>query len=607
MFASDYENPYGRTGQGLPPAPPLPQKPKKNKLLRSPLVAIKNALLKSTKPLRRQISLSEADEPKKLKSILKRQNSMMEPRMMRQRERQRDVYGYAQQQPLPPLPHHAQHGAQQPIYMQTYAQYPLPPPPPQSRHEPYHPSSYQNLDQSDYGYGYYEQENLYANRARIDLERRAMMAPHQVQMHGAVGGVGAYETGTGSRLMRRHSLRDRGGGGSGGRGTYTPTSETGAYPKSRGYIEEPIYQSKRGSYLLHETRESARRFEESPYQHRRELHRNHLYQSKEEMQERIYQSRREFEKLSPEGGSPVTTPSSDEASEMRRREMKERGVRSKIQLREQIYQSRREAMETMAEPIYVSKREIKREETIYEKKEEQEEPPYKFPPLPAPPKSPPPPPPDSSNDSTLKSSDATVISTKTDNNKKEAPLASIDSEEDEDAAQIKANESDLEKAAAAAEKIKVSTPLLRRQAPPSHISNIIKRTAAPQGTQIYASRTSMDTNYQSQIGSQMSLPTGPPNAQSTPYTSDLSLTKHVKVPASPLFLPTVPREPITSRGVFDANGGTLEDKLWNVSLVIPPGAIADGVKQEVYFTVTDPRMAQLPAVGGPPLDMENGA
>jgi len=68
--------------------------------------------------------------------------------------------------------------------------------------------------------------------------------------------------------------------------------------------------------------------------------------------------------------------------------------------------------------------------------------------------------------------------------------------------------------------------------------------------------------------------------------------------------PTLPREPSTSRGFFDSNGGTLADKLWHVSLQIPPGAIPAGVRQEIYFTVSDPRMGQ--AVGGPPLDMENG-
>lgn len=594
MFATDYNEQQYMIRRGTPPLanpvqqPALPPKPKK-KLLRSPLTAIKNAIIKTTKPLRRQTSMSEADEPKKLKSILKRQNSMMESRMQRSM-RTPDTYQMQQQQQY---------------YMSQYG--PYPPPPPLNRHEPFYPSdpnsTYTNLE-DDYGRyptgyagGYYhEQENIYANRARIELERRALPpVPMQGPMYGQRG------------LVRRHSLRDRRGGG------YTPTSETGAYPKQ--FSEEPIYQSKRGSYLLNEAREHARRFEESPYQLRKEMHRSHLYQSKEEMQERIYQSRREFEKLSSDGAASPTTPTSEDVMEQKRREMKERGYRSKVQLREQIYQSRREAMESMAEPVYVSKRELK-QETIYESKRELEtdeasntkNETYKFPPLPPPPKSPPPPPPssshaadiptatvtkDDSNDSTLKSGETTILNTgKID----KAPLASIDSEEDDDTCK-KINESDLEKAAAAADKIKISTPLLRR-APVSHLSNIIKRTAAPEGTQIYASRTSMETQYMSQA----SLPVGPPNAQSTPYTSELALP--TPKPSAPWMLPTVPREPVTTKGIFNSEGGKIEDKLWNVSLVIPKGAIPQGVQQEIYFTVTDPRMANQ--VGGPPLDMENG-
>lgn len=605
MFANANEyNEYQQfmARRGTPPSmrpsgqPTLPPKPKK-KLLRSPLTAIKNAIIKTTRPLRRQTSMNESDsEPKKLKSILKRQNSMMEPRMMnRMGGRQmypQDMYN------MPPQMHPNQY------YQGNMGGHYAPGHYPVGRHEPFYPndSTYTNLE-SDYGHypprsgtdGYYEEnENIYANRARIELERRAL-PPIPVQ------GPNVYGT---NRLVRRHSLRDR------RPGNYTPTSETGAYPKHTQYTEEPIYQSKRGSYLLNETRESARRFEESPYQIRRELHRNHLYQSKEEMQERIHQSRREFEKLSVEGAASPTSPTSEEMLEAKRREMKERGYRSKQQLREQIYQSRREAMESMAEPVYVSKRELK-QETIYESKHEQEGTPmkkdsstYKFPPLPPPPKTPPPDPPtpketkDDSNDSTLKSSEATVISASSNKNDK-APLASIDSEEDEETIK-KNNESDIEKAMAAAEKIKVASPLTRRTQP-THISNIIKRTAAPQGTHIYASRTSLETQYMSQT----SLPVGPPNAQSTPYASDLSLPTAPAPTQNKLWvLPTVPREPVTTKGVFDSEGGKLEDNLWNVSLVIPKGALPPGVKQEVYFTVTDPRMANQ--VGGPPLDMENG-
>lgn len=60
-----------------PPLPP-PVKPKK-KLLRSPLAAIKNAFLKTTRPLRRQSSVA-AECEKKARAV-RRQHSMMEPRM----------------------------------------------------------------------------------------------------------------------------------------------------------------------------------------------------------------------------------------------------------------------------------------------------------------------------------------------------------------------------------------------------------------------------------------------------------------------------------------------------------------------------------------------
>ena len=109
-----------------------------------------------------------------------------------------------------------------------------------------------------------------------------------------------------------------------------------------------------------------------------------------------------------------------------------------------------------------------------------------------------------------------------------------------------------------------------------------------------ASRTSIETQYTSQA----SLPStiGPPNASSTPYASDLSIA----VAQSGV----TPREPTTTRGEFDENGGVLSDPIWNVSLEIPKGALPPGRVQEIYFTVTDPRLSEC--VGGPPLDMENG-
>lgn len=60
----------------------------------------------------------------------------------------------------------------------------------------------------------------------------------------------------------------------------------------------------------------------------------------------------------------------------------------------------------------------------------------------------------------------------------------------------------------------------------------------------------------------------------------------------------------TTWGIFDNEGGTLEDRVWGVSLDIPPDAILSGVKQKIYFTVTDPRLSN--SVGGPPIDMDKG-
>jgi tight junction protein 1 len=97
---------------------------------------------------------------------------------------------------------------------------------------------------------------------------------------------------------------------------------------------------------------------------------------------------------------------------------------------------------------------------------------------------------------------------------------------------------------------------------------------------------------------------GPPNAQSTPYASEITL-RDQRAAAKARFLAAPPlRQPITTKGYFDELGGILEDKTWNVSLIIPPNALPTGTRQEIYFTVTDPRMSE--SVGGPPLDMENG-
>lgn len=55
--------------------------------------------------------------------------------------------------------------------------------------------------------------------------------------------------------------------------------------------------------------------------------------------------------------------------------------------------------------------------------------------------------------------------------------------------------------------------------------------------------------------------------------------------------------------VVDARGGCLVNKYWGVSLEIPEGALPPGVRQEVYFVISDPRLCE----NAPPLDLENGA
>ncbi|XP_039442199.1 tight junction protein ZO-1 isoform X7 [Culex pipiens pallens] len=606
---------------GLPPE--LPAKPPKKNILKSPLKAIKNVFIKTTRPLRRQVSLAEAD--KKLRPILKRQHSMMEPRssrMMdtrfqeaaydpRQYYAQQQYYGDPRQSMSPPPPQHSMRGGYQ-------------------MHEEYHPkdpnSTYQNLEtESIYGNyggagGYYdqEQENLYANRALIELERsRPGLAP------------GSGSNTTGRRIVRRHSMADR--------SAPSPSfnninrrrmgSERYQMEMNTSVNDESIYQSKSGSYMYNDSRDPNRRIMDEPvYQSRREMHRDHLYQSKKQMQDRIQQSRLEMiqnqhrdrsESPGSSGRVHVATESSSSSPNSpasstysTRKELKEKGIKPRTQLRDQIYQSRREAMESMAEPDYVSRRELKHE-PIYESKNEidgacsqefsklqiNEEN------LDAKPE-------EISEHSNINPSesctnveDATPTSeTEAIDNLSKAPLA-ISEDDDEEETLTKINESDLQKATAS----KASTPLSSRA---THISNFLKRTGppppafqppppptttvppasvvSPSAAEVYASKTSIETQYTSQ----MSLPIGPPNAHSTPFASEMSLG-----------LPP-PRQPITRRGVFDASGGTLADPIWNVSLQIPPGAIPAGIKQEIYFTVTDPRLSE--SVGGPPLDMENG-
>lgn len=58
---------------------------------------------------------------------------------------------------------------------------------------------------------------------------------------------------------------------------------------------------------------------------------------------------------------------------------------------------------------------------------------------------------------------------------------------------------------------------------------------------------------------------------------------------------------ITS-AIVDHNGGILINNYWGVSLEIPENALPQGVTQEIYFVITDPRLCE----NSPPLDIENG-
>ncbi|XP_073830454.1 zonula occludens-like protein polychaetoid isoform X7 [Musca autumnalis] len=675
--------------------PPLPHKTKKKSVLKSQLTAIKNAFIKGTRPLRRINSMSDPDR-KPSKSALRRQNSMLERGMQR-------PY-YPDEYPTYPagfderyynggrgrsVPPNAMRGRDQYYDQvpQNYGTVPYPPHHHQQQQDVMN-STYQNLGEEDiyghmgtvpgrdrmsrdrvaydpYAANYTEQDDIYANRACIDLERRQMEAA---------------QNRNGKRIMRRHSTTtaDR----SHGRRPLMPANQTANYE------QDDIYQSKQGAYMLDNQRRAPnsevmtrRRFypgaaneqaeiHEPVYQSRREMQRemqrSHLYQTKKEMQDRITQGKREMEREF----SPHSSEKSDEKSEKEpiyqsRREVKESALKTRAQLREQIYQTRRETLDSMAEPSYVSKRDMGRPEPIYESKEEsilQSR----------------------ENETDEKKEGKTEINTQAEINHESAgrlsPAAELQKSCDTvieaaatSAPLVRNDEDDLEDTNCGTSKDfdrsemptvienkhnqgmleqttinngpnddtqdisddvfetpqAVSSPLVvegppiepleppkptlpltpRSSRAPFHISNILKRTGPPPLKKISDSRTSIETHYTSQA----SLPVGPPNATSTPYTSNMSLPIAGPVPTSAPAaasipgkgsFPAQPREPTTCRGIFDSNGGTLADNVWNVSLEIPPGAIAPGVRQEIYFTVSDPRMGQ--AVGGPPLDMENG-
>lgn len=56
----------------------------------------------------------------------------------------------------------------------------------------------------------------------------------------------------------------------------------------------------------------------------------------------------------------------------------------------------------------------------------------------------------------------------------------------------------------------------------------------------------------------------------------------------------------TARGIFNSNGGVLSSIETGVSIIIPNGAIPEGVEQEIYFKVCRDNSIL------PPLDKEKG-
>lgn len=604
--------------------PKLPPKSFKKKYIKAPLAAIKNALLKSKKQLRRQGSMSEHDSSPKA-SNLRRQHSMIEQRSSGRWRTPEFQY-----------PHQRYYDERQRSYDDQYY----------DERNGYinHPPIYDDYENKHRNY-YEEQENLYANRALIEFERKAAENGNRMP----------YSTNTGTRIVRRHSMADRTARGT---ARYSIQRPDQISPDSDRIEREEIYQTRSGAFMMQQTnlppnRRSTSREphnrgsgdDDALYQSRRDMHLDHLYQSKREMQQRIHQGRIEVERTanseSPSSSSTPTTPQhSDYMSSpsrdliyQSRRELKERGFKTRTQLRDRIYQSRQEAMETMAEPNYTKRVEVQRhqEPIIYEAKEtehieaigeihnrshssasetnnrsqQQHE-------TTSAPSQPP-------KDPQIQRVANTLIAP-TIGNQNSCNSSGLD---DDDTVNSP-NQSDIQKTVIATDINKVEETIIQDnqstvddivelpkpmtpRADRTHISNVMKRVGPPSKDQpqlnhdnnapshenVAASRTSIETQYTSSL---ISLPTGPPVAQSTPYASEAALQNDT-------FYPPI-REQTTTRGIFDENGGTLCDDIWNVSINIPKGAIPSGVKQEIYFTVTDPRMSQ--SVGGPPLDMENG-
>lgn len=569
---------------------PPPLKPKKN-ILRSPLKALRNVIAKTTKPLR-QASFREPSEKKR--SQLRRQHSMMEQRSQRMYYEQ-DYYEYQKQQHYNYYIHQQQ---QQQRQGQGY--------PPEEfrngydpradyyRHERFYPNEYPR----DPVYDNYTpppqaqqsrsdiesvDESIYANRALIELEKPRVPP---------------------NRLVRRHSMKERGPMPPGIPQSYSTLTKKYQVEARRHsddmVIDEPIYQSKSGSYMLDE--HSHRRSYVDPSVH--ELKRSFEMKPIDD-NEKLLQARKELLQ-SPVASTPTSTSSTSSPS-------KERNLKSsRRQLKEQIYQSRLETMQSMAEPIYVTRngnnpnaKNCLRSQPIYESKKESEDHDHSVATNEA----------ETSNEnentkenekSLLEAIEETIKLNKSqemiEQSGQEIPFM-----DDGDQNGVKHEEHD--------EQINSSVSN-KKSNKIHHISNIIKRTAplppipistAATNPSVYNSHTSIETQYTSQA----SIAIGPPNASSTPYAStDLSMLHQKRNNLRDKFFGVPPlREPITTRGVFDERGGLLEDKVWNVSLYIPPNALPPGSNQEIYFTVTDPRsisISESERFGGPPLDLENG-
>lgn len=578
-----------------PEPPELPAKPKKNPL-KSPLKAIKNVIVKSTKSLRRQASFMEPSESKKQKAALRRQHSMMERgsgRMFYSPQhhpsQSQDYYEYQQQQ----YNNYYQQQQQQfyPPQDDRYMWY--------QRHERFYPA-HDPYGESEPLYGNYgprprqSEENIYANRALIELER-----PIQKPARG---------------IIRRHSMNER---NQVPPAFATMTRRCSKYAEdiddkfAQMVVDEPIYQSQRGSYMYQE--QAKPKYHPDPSLH--EMKRRQHFERPIEDNEKAMHMRKE---LNSPAGSSSSTPTSVSSPS------KERNLRdSRRQLKEQIYQSRLETMQSMAEPIYVSKSSSGascntgnlRSQPIYESRKECED--YQ------------------ENEHSRHTSDEVDTSNENNETAEKSLLEVIEETIKKNQSQDHLNEGHADGVAESERQNQSEIPFadddtndgsestLQQTAiestdafkkpsrAPEHISNIIRRSAPPpppirsptttKTTEpVFESQTSIDTHYTSQA----SLSVGPPNASSTPYASELTL-KEQRAAARARFLAAPPlRQPITTKGHFDENGGVLEDKTWNVSLIIPPNALPAGVRQEIYFTVTDPRMSE--SVGGPPLDMENG-